>query len=406
MTRDRQGNYSPPLSNWNPAVDGNEADADDWNQLLQDLSTALSQSLSSDGQTSMTGTLRMGGNRIQDLGEPTGNNHAIRRSQLSKGGNLGSANNVKIPNEGALFDVTGTTDIKSLSGGFNGRLVVLRFLDSLTIEHSDNLALPNQSNIVTNAGDAFVFYRFSGDKWAALYGASATRDVVSSNTDTSGGDKVITQGWMGLGGRAPTILDLNDNTIPSGFYHADDASGRPTGVEYFGVFVLNRGSRPMQFGYDYGSNKYYVRTRGPSSWDDWEELYHTGNFPPIGFCYIQYPGTAAPSSLFGGTWTLMFNSEGVFFRTEGQGASSFGGGVQRDALQQHGHVLQTGRNDSTQYHNTGSSRGHVGAGFEQNYNAGDGWVRNVSSAGSYSARTASETRPRNRTVRVWRKTAH
>src|SRR5699024_988695 len=82
---------------------------------------------------------------------------------------------------------------------------------------------------------------------------------------------------------------------------------------------------------------------------------------PIGFCYIQYPGTAAPSSLFGGTWTLMFNSEGVFFRTEGQGASSFGGGVQRDALQQHGHVLQTGRNDSTQYHNTGSSRGHVGA---------------------------------------------
>src|SRR5699024_4990244 len=121
MPRDGQGNYSPPLSNWNPAVDGNEADADDCNQLLQDLSTASSQTLSSDGQTSMTGTLRMGGNRIQDLSEPTGNNHAIRRSQLSKGGNLGSANNVKIPNEGALFDVTGTTDIKSLSGGFNGR---------------------------------------------------------------------------------------------------------------------------------------------------------------------------------------------------------------------------------------------------------------------------------------------
>src|SRR5699024_8594701 len=32
-------------------------------------------------------------------------------------------------------------------------------------------------------------------------GTAATRDVVSSNTDTSGGNKVVTQGWMGLGGR-------------------------------------------------------------------------------------------------------------------------------------------------------------------------------------------------------------
>src|SRR5699024_982056 len=153
----------------------------------------------------------------------------------------------------------------------------------------------------------------------------------------------IKEGWMGLAVRAPMILDLNDNKIPSEFYHVEDASGRATGEEYVGVVVHNRGKRHLQFGYEHGSDKHYVRRIAPSPWDDWEELYHTGNFPPIGFVYTQYPGTAAPSSLFGGTWTLMFNSEGVFFRTEGQGASSFGGGVQRDALQQHGHVLQTGR---------------------------------------------------------------
>src|SRR5699024_3085905 len=58
----------------------------------------------------------------------------------------------------------------------------------------------------------------------------------------------------------------------------------------------------------------------------------TESITPIGMCYTQYPGTETPSDLFGGTWTLMFNTEGVFFRTEGQGASSFGGGVQGDAI--------------------------------------------------------------------------
>src|SRR5690625_7172247 len=65
---------------------------------------------------------------------------------------------------------------------------------------------------------------------------------------------------------------------------------------------------------------------------EWDAVLSENNFPPIGFCYTQYPGTDTPSTLFGGTWTLMFNTEGVFFRTEGQGASSFGGGVQGDAI--------------------------------------------------------------------------
>src|SRR5690625_3918959 len=65
---------------------------------------------------------------------------------------------------------------------------------------------------------------------------------------------------------------------------------------------------------------------------EWDAVLSENNFPPIGYVYTQYPGTETPSDLFGGTWTLMFNTEGVFFRTEGQGASSFGGGVQGDAI--------------------------------------------------------------------------
>ena len=384
MARDGQGNYIPPLNNWNPAVDGNEADADGWNQLLQDLSTALSQSLSSDGQTSMTGPLRMGGNRIQDLGEPTGNSHAVRRSQLGKGGNLASANNVDIPNEGALFEVTGTTDIKSLSGGFNGRLVVLRFLDELTIEHSDNLVLPNQSDITTKAGDAFVFYRFSGAKWAALYGTAATRDVVSSNADTSGGDKLVTQGWMGLGKTARVDATIDKDDLSSTGFFGNYAARQVIHVEnaatqdYAAQLTLNTSSNNLTY-----------RVKRAGAWEDEVEIHHTGNFPPIGYCYTQYPGTSTPSSLFGGTWTLMFNTEGVFFRTEGQGASSFGGGIQSQSVQSHRHGIRYRQSQSS----GGGSR-----------------VLHELNAPTSSTNTeyygGSETRPRNRTIRVWRKTAH
>ena len=55
------GSYTPPSSSWYPAVSGTAAAFADWNALLADLSTALTQSLSQDGQTSPTGNLPMAG---------------------------------------------------------------------------------------------------------------------------------------------------------------------------------------------------------------------------------------------------------------------------------------------------------------------------------------------------------
>lgn len=120
---------------------------------------------------------------------------------------------------------------------------------------------------------------------------------------------------------------------------------------------------------------------------------------PIGMCYVQYPGTDTPSTLFGGTWTLMFNTEGVFFRTEGQGASSFGGGVQGDALQQHEHRV----NESWAPTDLDETGGKYIVGADAR---GSLISQPVNTGGVYTGRTSSETRPRNRTIRVWRKTAH
>ncbi len=180
MARDGQGNYNPPLNNWNPALDGNEADPAGWNQMLADLAAALTQSVSADGQTMLTGNLKMGGNTLQGMGAPSANGQALRRDQLIKGPNIASASTITIPVEGSVFEVTGTTTINQLSGAYDGRMVVLVFQDELIIKHGPNLQLPNATDITTKAGDAFVFYRKSSSEWAALFRTAAYADLAST----------------------------------------------------------------------------------------------------------------------------------------------------------------------------------------------------------------------------------
>jgi len=156
--------------------------------------------------------------------------------------------------------------------------------------------------------------------------------------------------------------------------------------------------------------RWALRSLHPSDSHQWREIHHTGNFPPIGFCYIQYPGTETPSSLFGGTWTAMFETEGVFFRTPGGNASAFGSGVQADEFKAHNH---TGSTNSAGAHTHSyatfdegtwgqSSGAHVG---------GRTATKTTSSSGAHTHtlsinnRGGNETRPVNRTFRVWRKTA-
>lgn len=106
---------------------------------------------------------------------------------------------------------------------------------------------------------------------------------------------------------------------------------------------------------------------------------------PVGATYIQFPGYSSPSSLFGGTWSQLFNTEGVFFRTEGGNASAFGGGVQGDLFRSHSHYVPSGA---------------YGAGYA-GYKPGYGWANAMRTG----AEGGDETRPINRTIRVWVRTA-
>ena len=83
MARDGSGNYSLPTNSWNPATNATPATAADWQSLINDVATAITQSVSKDGQTPMTGNLPMGGNKITGLQNGTATTDAVTKGQLN-----------------------------------------------------------------------------------------------------------------------------------------------------------------------------------------------------------------------------------------------------------------------------------------------------------------------------------
>ena len=75
------GTYSAPASSWSPAVSGNAANFGDWNTLLADISAALTQSLSQDGQTNPTANLPMAGFKHTGVGNASGSGQYIAWGQ-------------------------------------------------------------------------------------------------------------------------------------------------------------------------------------------------------------------------------------------------------------------------------------------------------------------------------------
>ena len=132
---------------------------------------------------------------------------------------------------------------------------------------------------------------------------------------------------------------------------------------------------------------------------------------PIGSVYTQYPGEDDPATLLGGSWTRLFENEGVFFRTEGGEASSFGSGVQNDQMQRIvGSYGNSRTGDGFEFNVSGAfSIGPSGA-TNSREGSETGASFEFDSANSPNARASSttdgETRPKNRTIRVWKKTAH
>jgi hypothetical protein len=85
MPRNGSGVYSAPSNSFNPAVANTTIDAAAWSAILSDLSTALTQSVSKDGQTPMTGNLPMANYKLTGLANGSARTDSISVAQVQDG---------------------------------------------------------------------------------------------------------------------------------------------------------------------------------------------------------------------------------------------------------------------------------------------------------------------------------
>jgi hypothetical protein len=160
MSRNGSGTYNLLTNSWNPATNGVSATAVDWQNLINDVASALTQSLSADGQTPMTGNLNAGNNKLTGLAAGSATGDSLRWEQLFSQGqpaNLASAATTDIGAQNTvLLNITGTTTITSFGTNYNGPRY-LRFDGVLTLTHNaTTLILPGGANITTAAGDSAI----------------------------------------------------------------------------------------------------------------------------------------------------------------------------------------------------------------------------------------------------------
>ena len=224
--RNGSGNYTPPNSSWSPAVNGILATSGDWTALLNDISAALTQSVSRDGQSPMIGDLPMGNNKITGLSAANGSGQALAFQQLFDQGvmqDIASAATTDIGLQNTNFlRVTGNTTITSFGSNFKGPRFLV-FEGAVTLTNSSTLVLPGGANITTAAGDVLIAIPGAtlgtADKWiVTAYQKNAVPGSVLPQNQTSKIEPVT--GSVASNALTvtlnPTALDFRSATIGSG----------------------------------------------------------------------------------------------------------------------------------------------------------------------------------------------
>lgn len=85
MPRNGSGTYTAPSNSFNPAVSSTTISSSDWNSTLDDLETALTNSLAKDGQTTPTANLPMGGFKHTGVADTAARTEYAKASQVQDG---------------------------------------------------------------------------------------------------------------------------------------------------------------------------------------------------------------------------------------------------------------------------------------------------------------------------------
>lgn len=121
MSRNGSGTYNLPAGN--PVVTGTTITSSWANSTLSDIANALTGSVASDGQTTMSGSLNMGANQITNVANPTTAQSAATKAYVD---GLGSAYLLKASNLSDVADVaTSRGNLSAAKSGANSDITSL-----------------------------------------------------------------------------------------------------------------------------------------------------------------------------------------------------------------------------------------------------------------------------------------
>lgn len=166
------GSFSPPAADF-PAVASTLIESTKFNSVINDIALGLSTCLTTDGQSTVTANLPMGGQVFTGLGAGAANGQSLRYEQLFstsavtllgamnwvKGSDIASATTTNLTTAtGNGVHITGTTAITAVTLG-SGMWRAVIFDAALTLtHHATNNNLPGAANITTAAGDRALYW--------------------------------------------------------------------------------------------------------------------------------------------------------------------------------------------------------------------------------------------------------
>ena len=222
MSRNGSGTYTLPAGN--PVVTGTTISSTWANNTLTDIATALTGSLSADGQTTATGALQMGSNKITGLANGTLSTDAVALGQLGTMA-VENANAVAITG-GAIDGTTIGTTTRA-----DGKFTTLAANGDVSLTSTGFLLIPSGTTAQRPASPAVGEIRY--------------------NTTLSQFEGYANSAWGSLGGGATgggsdQIFNLNGQTITTNYTVPSGKNANTTGTVTINtgvVVTVSTGSR-------------------------------------------------------------------------------------------------------------------------------------------------------------------
>ena len=201
MSRNGSGVYTPPAASY-PAVSGTLIEAAKFNAVIDDISTALTESVAINGQTAMTGDLPMGSHKITGLANGTSSTDACAYGQVST---VGTAAMVAASTKATPVDAD-----------------LLPLADSAASFGLKNLTWANLKATIKAYFDGIYAAKGANSDITSIAGLTTPLSVAQGGTGTSAGVVQIQPISASAGSNALTIsassltLDFRSTTLGSG----------------------------------------------------------------------------------------------------------------------------------------------------------------------------------------------